>query len=534
MKTKAIGQITTISIERNIHTIIYAYIALPIALWLFFWFRYYISIPSIVLLGYGIYELIRTGLNPLAEAEAENFFTLKKWWPSIVIVLVWVLFSGIGGMSFQNVDFDGRNAIFGDLVHSSWPVKFDYSKDLPFAQKFGQSGLLNYYFAFWLPAALVGKAFGWGAANFALYIWTCIGAVITVYLLQRLLGKIMPLAAFLYVLWSGADIIGYLFLAGGRIHDGFTFGGLITDLLKNHKEWWSAQLQYSSFSTQLYWVFNQSLPTWIITFLMLLQKSRKCIVFLCFLMIPYAPLPFVGALLLLLFIFLFGTENLRCSGMEKIPSIKSSIKEMLSIPNLACVFCVLPIGLFFTLNTETGHKGFIFERTVKSGDTNSLIFFALWYFFFCLLEFGLYALLLRKHVNKLLLGFCTLALAIVPLFYFGRGNDFCMRASIPFLCILALMTIYALGSLRKSGNTAVWWLIVSVFILGSFTPASEIYRSVSSSIPAYLSGKANFEYNHWKTFSNSSGGTDNSKMTIVSNYVVPYQAERYFEKFFLK
>ena len=41
---------------------------------------------------------------------------------------------------------------------------------------------------------------------------------------------------------------------------------------KIHIEWWARFYQFSSFTTQLFWVFNQAVPAWIATLLVLSTK----------------------------------------------------------------------------------------------------------------------------------------------------------------------------------------------------------------------------------------------------------------------
>jgi hypothetical protein len=62
----------------------------------------------------------------------------------------------------------------------------------------------------------------------------------------------------------------------------------------NQLEWWAVIFQYSSITTQLYFVFNQCIPAWIITLLIIDQKNSRNIFFYYSILIFYGPFPFIG------------------------------------------------------------------------------------------------------------------------------------------------------------------------------------------------------------------------------------------------
>ena len=53
-------------------------------------------------------------------------------------------------------------------------------------------------------------------------------------------------------------------------------------------------IQFSSFTTQLFWVFNQSIVAWIVTIMFIDEKKVNNYMLIILLCLPYAPLPFVG------------------------------------------------------------------------------------------------------------------------------------------------------------------------------------------------------------------------------------------------
>lgn len=84
-------------------------------------------------------------------------------------------------------------------------------------------------------------------------------------------------------LFSGMDILGYY----------VTGIDMSTVAQSDHLEWWT-KFQFSSITTQLFWVFNQCIPAWLVTILLFLQKSNKYMAVLLAAAMLNCTLPFVG------------------------------------------------------------------------------------------------------------------------------------------------------------------------------------------------------------------------------------------------
>ena len=96
------------------------------------------------------------------------------------------------------------------------------------------------------------------------------------------------------------DILGY-YITGVDINT-------LTPL--DHIEWWTS-FQYSSMTTQLFWVFNQCIPAWILTVLLFLENSNKYIAILLALSMINCTLPFVGVLPLAIYLIFSRRYNQR-------------------------------------------------------------------------------------------------------------------------------------------------------------------------------------------------------------------------------
>jgi hypothetical protein len=126
------------------------------------------------------------------------------------IILVWVYVSGIGKFVAQNQDHDIRNAMFKLLIEEDWPIIYLN----PPVEYFDKPIALVYYFAFWLPSAVVGKLFGETAGWFMQAIWAASGVFLFYFLfLARFIKKLVVWPLIVIVFFSGLDIFG-MFLLG--------------------------------------------------------------------------------------------------------------------------------------------------------------------------------------------------------------------------------------------------------------------------------------------------------------------------------
>ncbi len=524
------------------------YLIIPIIMFLFGWFKLYISIPCILMLLCGGYLCIKEGLE---DANIENGpFSFYHWTVAIVLLVCMVMLSGIGGFYHQNDDFHARNAIFHDLISHSWPVQFDYSQaDGKLFELFGQKGFLNYYLASWLPAALVGKFFGWQAANIMLFVWVLLGVLLAFYFFIRKLGKISTAAILIFVFWSGADYIGHLYYR----MDPQKILPFISRITSTHMEFWADRIQYSSFITQLFWVFNQAVPAWLITYFILSQKNSRSVLFLAALLLPFGPLPFIGAVLLAGYVVLFGKDamQLKTNHPFQIKELFRNIQAMVTPANLGCIWFTLPFVLMFSASGGGQPKGFYFTRFMPH-DTKEIWFFIIRLAVFYLLEFGLIAFIIRKYCNRSLVYYASAILLLLPMYTFGEYNDFVMRVSIPLLCVLCILTAEAfhnLKELRQSGwheqmsshcypqpqidelharenkksvrrATILIMVLVCILSVGALTPIAEMKRDMDES--RGLLSNDNY-CDGWKTFETIDSTPANIKEPYISIYVVPYE-----------
>lgn len=417
------------------------WLTIPLMIFLFGWLKIYIAIALAV--GVMISVCLAVYKSPVWEMPRVSKKEISVIIFCAVLIAGWIFTSGIGGYMFQNDDFYYRNAVLKDLVNNDFPVIFD-----------DEGYALVYYFAFFLPAAVVGKILNFKFALAALYIWSFIGVLITWVGISIKLKKFRISSAALLILFSGMDIIGTLIF---RKPLSFT----------EHIEWWADVWQFSSNSTQLFWVFNQSIPTWMIMSLFLLSEKKSSLVLLLGFLLLYAPMPFVGALPFFIWRMIPKEKNL-----------KKWVKELFTIENLIGGGIIGIISfLFLSTNLASGEKK-LYPFTFDDG---------LKYVVFLLLEFGILAIFLYKNNKKSSLYWISAGvLTLAPMIQVGIKEDFGMRASIPALFILMYLS---LKMLCENKNRLLKFAVLAIICIGGVTSALEISRSIINTASGEEIGK---------------------------------------------
>ena len=425
------------------------YVILPV----FLFFAGWLKLPAAILLC----AVLLCFLKPLSKNlcvrhPGVGFSSNPEYWLTLaVVVFIWVLFSGIGGFSFQNTDYYVRNPVYRDLVNQSWPVCFDLSVQREAVREIVGSDTVafTYYFCFWLPPALLSKLLPGGelVSNLLLLLWAYLGVMLALYQVHRYLKRTSWAIPGIFIFFGGLDMIGYRLLIGEVP-------------LGEHLEWWCTYFQYSAHTTVLYWVFNQAIPVWLLTALFLNMKGNGSAAGLGALMFAYSPFATLGMVPLAVY-----------SVFRKKGKWKMAVTwENILIP----LVMLLVFGSFYLSNPDNlSVKGWIFEF-YPSGSLAGR------YLLFLFLEAGIYALILRKCIFKYDYLWLVLAeLALIPLYRMTGANDFAMRSSMPGLFILSVCLIrYVLN------NAVKWekWAIVLILAVAAVTPLSEIYRSASATV----------------------------------------------------
>ena len=455
----------------------------------------------------------------------------------IVATGLWIWWSGIGGGFYQSGDFPYRNAVFRDLIQYDWPVIYG-----------GEKGMLAYYIGFWLPAAVCGKfvalftdnaAVIWQMGNTALYLWALLGVLLVLFMLyfnvKAESGKKVMIATFVFLFFSGMDLVGW-FGAGA---DGF-FARLVEENI--HIEWWAKKisfpsghlLQYSSFTTQLFWVFNQAVVTWLCTLTLFREQTPQNFVFIGMMSLFCGPIPFYGFFVLALTLGILFIWRAR-------KHVKFAAFSFISLSNVLAVIGIFPVCFaYFTGNSAATIKSgskllrfvprLIFNVSGRADGGLSVKRLAL-FIAFLLLEFLLAALLIWWHNRKELpFWACIGMLCLFPMVFTGAAADFCMRATIPALVIFCVYILRFLfekwNSPKRSADRLICLVLAGFLILGAATPVVEMSRGIYKSVEAgrYLTYNDTFK----------SLGSDEKAANSIKNFTAQKYEDSKFYTYFAR
>lgn len=426
----------------------YLYLALPVIIFFTFWVKPIYGIPSIAFILAALVRILWR--DSITKRRKRDWEAYKKLVVCLFVICIWVYFSGIGKFVYQNTDHPYRNAIFSTLVQEHWPVIY---KNLNVCT--GRPLALIYYFAFWLPAAVVGKLFTIEAGFTFQALWAAAGIFLAFCLFCEFRGRVRMRYLAIFIIFSGLDIIG-----AAAMDMGFRL------FSADHLEWWGVGLQYSSFTTQLFWVFNQAVPAWLITAMLLVQKDRRTLVFIYSFSILSCTFPAVGMLPVVAY------QALACGCERTLDWKKNAVKLVRDICTWENVICGGIIGIvsyLFLRNNSSGQVQEIAEVNITA------------YLLFLFCEVFFYLLLLFKYCSKCGLYYISmLSLVLIPFVGIGTGGDFCMRVSIPALIILYLYVTYALDQCLAKKDYLVLGALVLTLSVGSITPIHEYTRTIEN------------------------------------------------------
>jgi len=424
------------------------YIIAPIIIFIFGWTKIIYSIVAFIIFGYFYIEMKKNLCNASGNLITRD--TILFWSKIGIVVFLWVYVSGIGGFTFQNSDFWGRNPIYRDLCDYKWPVIYDLSQQSDYVKNItGDSTVaFSYYFAWWLAPALISKIFMLGemGRSIVLFIWAILGVFLVAYNLYALVNKLTLKIITVFIFFSGLDVVGFYIIKN-------------TIPFMEHIEWWSKNFQYSSNTTLLFWVFNQAIPVWLITVLLMRLDDNKNTVALSSLAFAYSPWATIGIVPIALYT-VFQNKKIK----------KSITFTNISIPTIMIVF----FGFFYAVSSgSSGKNGFIWE--LHPGEEKAVL---IRYFMFILLEALIFFIVMGKKAKKYKFYYVILFELILLPGYQLIQYSFLLRGSIPALFILMVYIIMFFNESDESIKRRKEILII-LLIIGAITPMTEMSRSLN-------------------------------------------------------
>lgn len=429
-----------------------ALVAMPVALFFAAWFRPLLGVPAAAVTLWAAWELgRRIPKSPLPPKAA--------WLPMVGVSLFLTWTAGLGGFFQQEWDHNFRNALLHDLIDFPWPVVYETSKGA-FA--------LDYYLAWSLLPALVGKAMGWKAATLTVAGIGFTGVFLTILLLARAVPRWRWWIPFVFLLWSGLDVVGWMLR--GEFPNVYVF-----------MDAWSYPLWFLSHLTNFYCVSHLMIPAWIVTILLVGRRvDAKGSVALSAFLIPLAPFAAIGVAPFVLWSLFQEPGPFR----DRIRATFSPVNVV--VPLVFVAMC----APYFLGNQGLGKSsGWFWAQGHATTDTTWIKYSAFW-----ALEILIpaAAIWLTGRRDRLLV-LTVAVLCLIPLRSTGISNDWALKVSVPGLFVLTFLTIRALLASSKGWRRA---LLITVFVVGAATPVQQFWRSlVFTSIDT-----DGLEYDNLKTF----------------------------------
>lgn len=390
----------TLKIELSkVKILSYLYLSIPFFCFLATWVNWKISIfllcLSILLLFIMYRETVEGGGGESVDISIYIFLFL------IIVSILWPLVSGIGNVFLQSGDFGGRNPLFMDLIKFSWPVIYPEN---------GRA--IVYYLAHWMIPALVGKVFGWYAAQIALVLWTALGILLMFLFLCSYL-KIFnkPLSVFMV-------IMVFIFFYELPFKSLFSFQTYETFTV------------LLSSSIQLRYIFNQAIAIWLLGMLFLYEKSMKNFIFLALSIIFYSPYTFISISIFMIAYFF----------NDAIRNKKIAWSEIFCMQNILSFVIFFPILYFYLSANSTSAAGLHFFSYPINKIPNLL--------FSYLIQFGIFMILIFNQYKKCYL-YWTIPIIFIGVSFFGYAYvdaNFVRTNIIAWFILLVLILKYLLTS----------------------------------------------------------------------------------------
>lgn len=478
----------------KIKKIIYIYMFLP--LWSFIVLYLHSILGGIFLIILFMFSVTNVKVKPKEVKRGKrNGRTIKIYFPKdksedviqiqikylvifAIVAVIWSFFGGQGNLYYQSPDWGCRNAIYRDIIYNEWPVIYpDYNK------------ALVYYIGYWLPAAAVTRVIGFAIpdiystelaftiGNIFLWIWTSLGVFLTELLLltyakPRLCCRQL-LIPIVLIFFSGMDIIG----------------AVQNIILENrqfwipHIEWWCDDLQFSSLTTCLFWVFNQSIVPWLAILCVLQEKKLHNYVFIGICAFAAGPIPMVG---IAVYMILSGIYKGIDSMINR--NIRGFLKEVFSPVNCLAIF-VLPVFLLYYTSNQALNNGIagatsvVFSVFKLATITNDFVVDVI---IFLLLEAGIYLVLLYRNYKDDIFYYITIVtIFIAPFIKIGGQSDFVARFSIPTVMTMAAMCLkylvnYDVSKVTDKKCKYIFTILCVCLLIGAVTPMTEFFRGYST------------------------------------------------------
>ncbi len=386
---------------------------------------------GVIFIGLTLVSILDFGRDINGKKLEDNDSICLPWKFFIVFAvtaLVLSFITGVGEFIFTLQDHPFRRAILRDLIDYDWPVIYDYATQTnPLVRDIlgFDSGNVAfcYYFAYFMPAAALGKLFGLGFANVFLLIWNSIGMFLTFIGMSRFCHRPSFAVPFVYTFFAGLDALPDLFYAITHYEAWLWLEGYVPGI------------SYVANFTEYCNVFNQVVPCFLVVVLFMMQKNTRSLALTCGLLLVYSPWAVIGIVPMAI-----ASLSRKEEGCGK--GI-TAVKNILSPVNIISAIALLGIfGSFYMSNSgAVDYRGFTFSFYEQP------LWFIPCYIIFVLVEVAPFVLMTGKqHKKDAVFIAAVITLLALPFYRISGMNDLTMRGSMP---ALFLLQIYIASELAK-------------------------------------------------------------------------------------
>lgn len=484
-------------------------VVLPIICFLWGWTKPIIAVGGTVCL---VFFSVRAYQSLKAEFTVSITENAKFWWIALASISIWCLFSGIGGFSYQALDFTARNPMFRDLCSQSWPLRYELVEQPELIRNLFPGATtcdLVYYYTWWLPVAGLVKVLHLSheVADTLLLVYSMLQAFLIFYCLSNIIKKKSYVMLSALILFGGFDFwISVLEGIPSLMTKDFPPPMIPLDI-----EWWASRFSYTSNMAQLLNVFNSSLPMWMLVCLLMLLPGNRSRAALGSLAFAYSPFGTVAMVFIVLADFI-GRNDKKWG---------ERIKEIFTPENLIIPLMMLVVFGAFYLRVNLGKTstdGFIFKVYPEKRTFTLLIIFVLF-------EVWVYFLAIGKKAREFKFYWITLiGLSLIPLWKVGAANDWSLKVSVPLLFLLMVMVV---DSYHRETQKKQRYVILAVLIMGFMTSAMELKRNIHGTLNMSETEYIHSEYSTFRYL-----GSDNIDMDVFfgGQYLVP-ESEGFWSRY---
>ena len=412
--------------------LIYVYLTLPIFVFWWGWFAWWVTLPCSFVLIYALFQYLSNyfqnvdyksttmtaQITNLNELKAVQLITHISPLITITLAFLWTYFSGIGGFRPQHFDYYKHNLIINNLVRLDWPIVYSDGQ------------YLCYNLAYYLVPTLLAKFFGGlNSVDYFIFGWSWIGLFLLFQFLNQK-GGIKLVLFFIFFNNIEAIFYAYDFLRSPLglydfIIDLFTQDHTI-ELIKT-----AGGLKYLSPVKLISSAPQHAIGAWLCTALLIdsFEKLNLKKLFLLFAILLYwSPLADFGLGLLVVIYFLLRNHSLK--------SFAQKMRETYTSLPLHLIPLFLPAFLYFNGHVPIKEiNGLIFNDLQNLHQYLLLILFLFVNSVFWLILFFYFKKRIETDFDYLTVS-SIIVLFLLPFYHFGNYNDLMMRASIPAIFIV--------------------------------------------------------------------------------------------------